>query len=205
MPDGQTTSTWFSKSASHQTLCENQTSSEKPSDRLGNGQKARRTDLCIQPRQEESIPRCSQQTALKGNKSLGYISTFTFIPIYQTVKNKGWWIKMKHGGTFRSIRANSGPPILKQPQHFPSSPFPVQTLSSHKHWQHSLKSFQMQNTTPFLNHKWQRLRTLSQSRVESQPPGLWVLTLLLLKPEPQPRAFSFVPKSHFTTSGSSCF
>lgn len=31
---------------------------------------------------------------------------------------------MNRGGTFRSIRANSGPPILKQPQHFPSSPFP---------------------------------------------------------------------------------
>lgn len=28
-------------------------------------------------------------------------------------------------------------------------PFPGQTLCSHKHWQHSLKSFQMQNTTPF--------------------------------------------------------
>lgn len=33
----------------------------------------------------------------------------------------------------------------------PLSPlsFPILTISSHKHWQHSLKSFQMQNTTLF--------------------------------------------------------
>lgn len=72
MPDDQTTSIWFLKSASRQSLYENQTSSVKASDRLGNRVRSsmhkRRFVHPTKTRETHAPPVCGKQRLYRGRR-----------------------------------------------------------------------------------------------------------------------------------------